>query len=269
MHGKRARPRVCAVSYLNTTPLVWGLIEGPQQNTVDLTFAVPSLCAERVVSGVADIGLLPVIEMARHGYGYIPGAGIACRGPVRSILLVSGGKSFDRVRTLATDTGSRSSVELARIILSEKYGSEPALVPMPPDLSAMLASADAALLIGDAALAVDPSDLGLPVLDLGEEWIELTGQPMVFAIWSGRAEALSPGLETILRDSCEYGLRNLDGIIERESDLRGFPAWLVHQYLTRHIHFLLDERDYEGMRTYLRMATELSPVSVAEARAAR
>jgi chorismate dehydratase len=269
LRAKPARPRVCAVSYLNTIPLVLGLIDGPQHNCVDLSFAVPSLCAERVVSGVAEIGLLPVIEMARNGFGYIPGTGIACRGPVRSILLVSGGKPFERIRTLATDTGSRTSVELARIILSEKYSNEPALVPMPPDLTRMLASADAALLIGDAALAVDPSDLGLPVLDLGEEWTELTGQPMVFALWSGRPEVLSPTLEKVLRNSCHYGLENLDSIIEKESELRGFPRWLVQQYLTRHIQFLLDERDYEGMRTYLKMATELSPVTLTDARSAR
>jgi chorismate dehydratase len=264
VHAKFARPRVCAVSYLNTAPLVYGLVDGPQRGAVDLTFAVPSMCSERVVSGVADVGLLPVIEMARHGYGFVPGLGIGCRGPVRSILLVSGGRPFDRLRTLAADTGSRTSVELARIVLKEKHAAEPALVPMAPDLSRMLEFADAALLIGDAALALDPTELGLPVLDLGEEWVDLTGLPMVFAVWSGRPRALSPKLESLLHASCRAGLENLDSIIEKESDHRGFPHHLVQQYLTRNIQVLLEERDMEGMRTFLRLAAALEPQPAVE-----
>ena len=263
------KPRVCAVSYLNTTPLVWGLAEGPQRGAVDLTFAVPSVCAERVIAGVSDLGLMPVVEMARAGFGYIPGLGIACRGTVRSILLVSGGKRFEQVRTLATDNGSRTSVQLARIILAEKFGTEPALRPMAPDLDRMLAVADAALLIGDAALSVDTADLALPYLDLGEQWVEMTGLPMVFALWAGRPEALSPKLEAVLRESCDYGLSHLDQIITEEADRRGFTPWLVEQYLTQNLQVLLEERDYEGMREYLRLAAELSPAPQMEMKTGR
>ena len=245
------------------------MAEGPQRRAVDLTFAVPSICAERVNAGAADLGLMPVVEMARFGYGYIPGMGIACRGPVRSILLVSGGKRFSQIRSLAVDTGSRTSVQLARVILNGKFDCDPVLLPMAPDLDMMLAEADAALLIGDAALAVDTSDLTLPFLDLGEQWVEMTGLPMVFALWAGRAEALSPGLENTLRESCEYGLSHLDEIVAEESDRRGFNPHLVGQYLTRHVQVLLEERDYEGMREFLRLATELTPAPLVEARKVR
>ena len=42
---------MCAVSYLNTTPLVWGMLHGAQQGLFDLTFRVPSECADMVASG--------------------------------------------------------------------------------------------------------------------------------------------------------------------------------------------------------------------------
>jgi chorismate dehydratase len=250
------RPRVCAVSYLNTVPLVWGAVNGPQKGLVDLTFAVPSICADRVIAGDADVGLLPVIEMDRHQLGWVPGIGIACRGAVRSILLVSR-KPFEKIETLATDSGSRTSVQLARIILQRRYGANPLVTTMDPDLDRMLENADAALLIGDSALSVDPSEIGLPSLDLGEEWAELTGLPMVFALWAGHAGNITPELTEILQGSCRHGLSELDAIIEEESERRGFPEELVHQYLTRYISLQLGEEEEAGLRRYLQYAREL------------
>ena len=86
------RPRVCAVSYLNTVPLVWGMLHEPDaelRDVFDLRFALPSDCADQLASGEADIGIVPVIEMARQKLDYFRGTGIACHGPVRSILLIS------------------------------------------------------------------------------------------------------------------------------------------------------------------------------------
>jgi len=96
------RSRVCAVSYLNTAPLVWGAVHGEEKDQMDLSFAVPSICAERVAEGDADVGLVPVIEAARHGWASVEGIGIACRGAVRSILLISK-VPYERIETLAVD----------------------------------------------------------------------------------------------------------------------------------------------------------------------
>src|SRR5207248_359598 len=104
----------------------------------------------------------------------------ACRGPVRSILLIAKCPAPE-IRTLAADTSSRTSVELARVILSRRYGAMPVRIPHAPDLPAMLRAADAALIIGDPALALDPAHLPYRVYDLGAEWVEMTGLPMVFA----------------------------------------------------------------------------------------
>jgi predicted solute-binding protein len=256
------RSRVCAVSYLNTAPLVWGALHGPQKGLMDLSFAVPSICADRVVDGDADIGLMPVIEMDRHGLDWVRGVGIACRGTVRSILLVSN-KPFEEIETLATDSGSRTSVQLARIILGQRYGAFPALVSREPDLVNMLEEADAALLIGDAALRVEPGEVDLPCLDLGEEWVEMTGLPMVFAVWAGRPENIHPEISRLLVDSCHYGLGALDAIIKEESERRGFPEYLVQQYLTRHIAVQLGQEEEAGLRQYLKLARELPPAILA------
>ena len=117
------------MSYLNTVPLVWGLLKDPSQSRIfDLRFAVPSICADQLASGEADIGIVPVIEMARQKLSYFSETGIASYGAVRSILLVSK-VPFREIKKLATDSGSRTSVMLSRIVLAEKYGVEPRQVP--------------------------------------------------------------------------------------------------------------------------------------------
>lgn len=245
-----ARPRICAVSYLNTAPLVWGLLYGPQRGAADISFAVPSECARRVVEGEADLGIVPVVEMDRHGLEPVSELCIASRGEVRSILLFAR-RPWQEVETLAADTGSRTSVELARIVLQERFGVRPRVSAMPPGLVPMLKEADAALLIGDAALAVDPQASGLPWLDLGAEWLRLTGLPMVFAVWAGRQRPGLNGLAAILEGSFSYGEANLDAIIESEARSRGFSAGLVARYFERNVTFRLGAQERAGLETFI------------------
>lgn len=252
-----SKPRVCAVSYLNTVPLVWGLQHSPAlQDAFDLRFALPSVCADQLAAGQADIGIVPVIEMARQGLDYFAGTGIACHGPVRSILLISK-VPFKQIRTLATDSGSRTSAMLSQVILAEKFGVKPQVFSHPADLMEMLEKADAALLIGDAALRVDPATLPYQTLDLGEEWVTMTGLPMVFAVWAGRKELIHEPYGKIFLDSCRYGLERMDEIVAAEAPARQFAPEVVRRYLTEHIVFELGEKDYQGMRLYIQHALRL------------
>jgi predicted solute-binding protein len=241
------------------------MAHGPQRDLVDLTFAVPSVCAERVASGVADVGIIPVIEMDRQRLTSVPGLGIASRGAVRSILLISR-VPFGRVRSLAADMNSRTSVMLARIILSRCFGAEPEVTPMPADLDSMLAHADAALVIGDAALAIDPEHLGLPCLDLGEVWLDMTGLPFVFAMWAGPQAQITPELAQILRGSYACGLANLDRIIEEEAARRAMPRAMVDHYFRHNVVFEHGEAERAGLELYLRYARELDDLVLAENR---
>lgn len=256
------KSRVCAVSYLNTAPLVWGMTHGPQQGVFDLSFELPSVCADRLRAGSVDVGLIPVIELARQPETAVaPGCAIACAGPVRSILLVAG-KPFGEIESFAADTGSRTSVVLAQIIAARRYGRRPAALPHAPLLDEMLAAADAALVIGNPALRLDPkmdSWRGRPVhvYDLGAEWEEMTGLPMVFAVWAARPHAANESLAEALSASAAYGRARIDEIVRVESARLGFPPELVRTYLTEHIRFDLGERECAAMRLYLQLAAEL------------
>jgi predicted solute-binding protein len=253
---------VCAVSYLNTIPLVWGIENGAQQGIFQMNYALPSACADQLASGEADIGIVPVIEMQRQKLDYFRSTGIACHGAVRSILLISK-VPYREIRTLATDTGSRTSVMLSRIILQEKYGVEPKLISRPADLAPMLGEADAALLIGDAALHVDPATLPFETLDLGEEWLKLTGLPMVFAVWSGKNDVMQPRFEQAFLDSCRAGLAHMDDIVKEQAPIRGLSGETIRHYLTRNIVFELTARDHQGLDLYLKKAAALDYAAVA------
>src|SRR5258708_40186177 len=151
---------------------------------------------------------------------------------------------------------------LSRIILAKKYGVEPQVVSHPPDLAAMLGAADAALLIGDAALRVDPAVLPFETLDLGEQWTNLTGLPMVFAVWAGRSMIREPFGEMLLA-SCRYGLSRMEELVHQEGARRGFPEALVREDLPRHIRFEFSEAHYAAIDTYLSRAAELDRRAVA------
>ena len=253
-----SRPRVCAVSFLNTAPLVWGMLHGPQRGRFQLDFRLPAECADALASGAADIGIVPSFELTRQNLEVLPGAGIACRGPVRSILLVSS-KPLGEVRTLAADSSSRTSVELARIVLERKFGARPRIFSLAPDLETMLAAADAALIIGDPALRIDPARLPYQVRDLGAEWVEMTGLPMVFAVWAARQRVADASIAQAFRDSCRYGLEHMEEIVAAEAARLGFAEDMVRRYLTSHIVHQLEARDYEGMRLFLEWAKNAAP----------
>ena len=243
------------VSYLNTVPLVWGMLHGEQRGMFDLSFAIPAECADRLQSGLADIGIVPAVELNRQKLEIIRGAGIACHGPVRSIFLISK-VPFGEIRKLATDSTSRTSVALSRVILARKYGVEPAVQSHAPHLPSMLEQADAALIIGDAALVLDPAELPFHVLDLGAEWVQMTGLPMVFAVWAARGGLATQDPKPFL-DSMRFGLEHISDIAHSEHAKVGVSEELARSYLRDNIVFQLGEREYAGLEMFLQYASEL------------
>jgi chorismate dehydratase len=245
--------RVGAVSYLNTVPLVYGMLHGPQQQLADVTFSIPSICAEQVESGVVQIGLVPVVEITRQSLEIVPGVGIAACGAVRSILLVSK-RPWTEVRTLAADVSSRTSVQLARVILRERYGVTPAFLPNEPDLPRMLEIADAALIIGDPALRIDLEALPFEWLDLAGEWFAMTGLPFVFAAWAGKPGLPLSSLSDLTLASYRYGLQHILDIAKTEAGLRGISRDLAERYLRYHLRYEIGTKEQQGLETFLSLA---------------
>ena len=144
--------RISVVQYLNTAPLVRGFTHGPFEGKYDLSFTLPSLCADALRSGAADIAIIPAIEYQRiPNLVILPDLSIASKERVRSLLLVS--KAPIRgAKRIALDCSSRSTQALTKILCANRWNITPEFREADPNVPAMLTDTDAALVIGDPAL---------------------------------------------------------------------------------------------------------------------
>ena len=270
------RTKISVVRYLNAAPLAWGILEGQQAGDFQPVLSTPAECAEQLASGTVDIGLIPSIEYPRiKGTKIISGPVIACRNKVRSVLLISN-KPLWEIRTLACDSGSRTSIALAQILLSEFYHIRPELRPAEPNLERMLGQCDAAVIIGDNALKfmaeneqpnaerqkalLKLSPEPLLVFDLAERWDVLTGLPFVFAFWAARAGFQDPKVTDLLKASRDFGVANTTVIAERYAETLSMKKEYLQEYLDRNVHYFMDDRCMEGLQLFYEKAARIGAI---------
>lgn len=270
--------RIGAVSYLNTKPLVYRLAELAPK--CEIVFDLPSRLADRLAEGTLDVALIPSIEFFQRpaSYEILSNACIACRGPVRSVKLFSR-VPVERIRTLALDEGSRTSVALVRILLAEREGVRPRLVPFPIDAAPEAIEADALLMIGDRAMH-RPWGEFVAEWDLGDVWCRWTELPFVFAMWVARkgwhgpaAEVVASGdageqLAAILQRSRDLGVQHVEEIAAKEHTEVGISQAECLQYLRDHLHFELGPRELAGLKLFREHAVRLGLAPSAEQRPA-
>ena len=182
--------RVAAVSYLNTAPLIEGLDACAD---LEVERLVPSRIVDRLTQtgpDRVDLGLVSVIDAARTGedLALLSCGMIGCEGPTLTVRLYA---SIDpaRITRLHADSDSHTSVALAQVILHERYGVRPEVVPFNARECASDGAdwPEAALLIGDKVVASSPPAVRATTqIDLGSAWHELTGLPFVYALWMCR-----------------------------------------------------------------------------------
>src|SRR3954467_15358145 len=246
-HSSRRTWRVGSVSFLNAKPLIDGLDAAPD---VELSLAVPSALLGGLRRGGLDVALLPVIDyQRREGRRVVPSGGIGCFGETLTVRIFSK-VPVERIRTLACDTDSHTSVALARVIFAERYGTRPTFVDWTQEEDQ---SCDARLLIGDKVVCEEPVGFEHQ-LDLGSAWRALTGLPFVFAVWTARAGVDLGELPRELADAKRRGLANVTDIIERYAVPRGWPAGLALQYLSVYLKFDVGERELRAISLFHEMA---------------
>ncbi len=243
-----SRVRIGAVSFLNTRPLAHGLQSGPDYV---VSYDSPGNLAEKLRLGEIDVGLIPIVEHLRGvGDSYVPGIGIASDGPVRTVKLYSR-VPFESLHDVAVDGRSRTSVALLRILLSERFGVTPDFYSHRADLPDMLRAHEAGLVIGDAAFP----DTGAPhVWDLGQAWKELTGLPFVYAVWTMNEGVDRERVGRWLKDSLASGLSHLEDIaVQAVESVPGEEAPSLLRYLRDNLHFVLGDRDVQGIETFQKL----------------
>jgi chorismate dehydratase len=262
------RLRISAISYLNTAPLMWDFEHGLAGSAFDISYTLPARCAASLRDGSADIGIIPAAAYCSiPNLAIIPEVAIASRRAVRSILLVSKVPP-EKIRTVALDTSSMTSVALTKVLFARWWGGERSFTAMAPDIGRMLEHHDAGLVIGDPALQIDRSKY--VTYDLAEEWIRFTGKPFVFAFWAVRQAALrdvasDTDLAVLFQQSRDHGLepKNVDRIAGEWAPRLGLSEAMVRDYLTHSIHYFLDAECLAGLRLFYQYAQECEALPTA------
>ena len=269
--NSHSRLRVAAIRFLNPAPLMWDFEHLPLSTALatryDFDWMLPSQCADKLASGEADIGLVPIASLATiPGLRILPGCTIASKGRVRSLLLVRrANRSLANLRSVAADTASRTTLAYARILFHQWGNSDVPFVPMAADLDAMLDRADAAIVIGDPALMAleeqanrfERTGEELVYHDLAQEWKALTGLPFVSAVWGVAGNFHLDRLSEDFIRSRDQGLKNIDALVTEWTRQIPLSEETIRAYLTTNIHYVLDEECIEGISGFFRMAADL------------
>jgi cyclic dehypoxanthinyl futalosine synthase len=244
--------RALGVRYLNARPLYQGLDADP---SVQLEVGLPSEIARCLAEDEADVALVPVAAAAAlGGMELVPEVAIACRGPVRSVVLV-GERPLDELDELALDLSSRTSVILARLLLrARRKGREPRLVGLAAEEAERFAAGKrGALLIGD--LGLDAASRFPHVLDLGQAWLEETGLPFVFAAWFAREGTLDARAVERLQRAKADGIAARREIAEAHAASVGAPSAASYvDYLENAVRHELGDEERRGLERFLRDA---------------
>ncbi len=252
--------RIGAVSYLNTRTLVHGLEREPANGRFVLSYAPPAKLADLMAAGALDVALLPTIELARMPeLEIVPGLGIVCPGPARSVLLASR-RPLRLVRRVALDPESRTSNALARVLFAEVWGASPEFVEGPAELDDALAHADAAVRIGDKAL-FEPLPGGVAGHDLAAAWVAATGLPFVFAVWACRPGVLDRDLYGRLHASRRRGSAALAAIAADYRWKGRRHAEIAETYLRDNIRHRLGAAEVEAVRRFFDSAARCGAIA--------
>jgi len=271
-----AKNKISIVKYLNSVPLAWGILEDGLADKFDPLLSTPAECADQLAHRSVDAGLIPSIEFQRiKGTKIIPGVAIASRNRVQSVLLISEVPLW-RVRTVAHDKGSRTSVALAKIIFHDFFKTKPEFRPADPDVANMLATSDAALIIGDTALKfmedhknpdiekqktlVRQGSEPLEVFDLMERWKVLTGLPFVFAFWAVREGFNDSALVDALNSSRDLGVANIPAIAERHAEQLGMKKEFLQEYLEKNMYYYMDRTCVDGLQLFYDKAARIGAI---------
>ena len=173
--------KVTAVSYLNTKPFLYGIFNSQVDELIDLKLDIPSVCADKLISGEADLGLVPVAVLPKLKSPHI--VSDFCIGSTKKVKTVClfSEKPINEITEVYLDYHSRTSVELTKILLKNHWKVSPKLIDAKVGFEKKIQGSTAALVIGDRA--IDLLSKYEFAFDLGEAWNDYSGLPFVFAAW--------------------------------------------------------------------------------------
>jgi chorismate dehydratase len=238
--------KVTAVSYLNTKPLLYGLLKSELSPQIDLNLDIPSSCAQKLKTGEAQLGLVPVAIIPELASSHIiSDFCIGTIGAVKTVAIYSD-LPIEQVEKLYLDFHSRTSVELTKILLKEYWQLSPQLIAASPGYIDQIEGTTAGLVIGDRTIGLEEKYNFH--YDLGQVWMDYTGLPFVFAAWVSTKQLSDTFIEQFNK-----ALRSgIDAIPELMYLIPSpDPTFDLHDYFTNYISYTLDEKKKQALKRFL------------------
>ncbi len=233
------------ICYLNTLPLRMGLV---CFGVKEVFLGTPTEVNEALLKGEIDIGPVSSVFYLENQEKFLVLSDICIgsEGEVKSVVLISRYplENLDK-KVISLTRASATSRRLLQIIFKEK-GLTPTFIDGELEMFKE-EKVDASLLIGDTALQVylnysEKKDFYL--YDLGKEWRNLTGKPMVYALWVIRRKLANykpyevEKVSKILFQALNEGLSHLDLVVKKANKISGISEeHLRNYYETLNYHF--------------------------------
>lgn len=238
--------RISAVSYTNTKPFLYGINHSPNiLSKIELSLDAPADCAQKLIDDVVDIGLIPVAAILNlPNWEIVSDYCIGAVGAVNSVFIFSNCKIED-VKTLQLDPQSRSSNNLAKVLLKNYWKLQPEFIVDAGDYSKNTESTTAFVQIGDRTFG--KKEQCAFVYDLAEEWQKFTGLPFMFAGWIANKPIPEDFIEEF-NAALKLGLDNRSKLFK---ELPSYGDFDVEDYLMHKIDFNVTPEKKEAMQMFL------------------
>ncbi len=238
--------RIGAVSYLNTRPLLFGLELSGIMPQIDLVKAYPAKIAQDLMDGTIDMGLVPVaiIPLLKEAH-IVSKYCIGAVGEVASVCIFSQ-VPMEQIEKVYLDYQSRTSVQLARILLAKYWKKEVEFIKAEEGYIQEIGGTTAGIIIGDRALAARPHFAF--IYDLASAWIAHTGLPFVFATWIANKPIPADFMEAFDKANA-YGLQHIKEVVA--SIPASDQVYDLHKYYTQNISYDFTLQKQSGMNLFL------------------
>jgi len=237
--------RISAVSYTNTKPFIYGIQHSGILDKIELSLDMPSDCAQKLIDDVVDIGLIPVAATLNLPHWEIVSEYcIGAIGAVNSVFIFSNCDVKD-IKYLQLDPQSRSSNNLARVLLKNYWGVYPELIKDATDYSESTEANTAFVQIGDRTFG--KKNKYKYAYDLAEEWQNFKDLPFMFAGWIANKPIPQDFMDEF-NAALKYGL---DHRAELFKELPMRDDFDIQDYLMHKIDFDLTEEKKKALYMFL------------------
>lgn len=246
------------ISYINASPVYWGLDHGLLPDWLKMVPDVPSVLNRKIITGQIEISPISAAfyAMNHRELLLLPDLSISCNGRVLSVILASNYAIDDLDgKKVIFSQESASAASFLKMIFNQRKVSPIFEVGDVSNIQMVSTAADAVLVIGDTALVSPWDQVFEHCMDLGQLWYEMTHLPFVFAVWVVRRSfarkhpTVVKEIHDVILASKIQGYQNIDKIITAGKNKLNLKESIIKEYFDL-LYCDLDDRKIKAMELF-------------------